>query len=67
MLRGHGDVKGEEIAASGEVALQIEVMALPGLLPLLAEVLQRQRGIVVGPTHPIQVGTGVVALAMIRA
>ena len=39
LLRRHADIEREEIAASGEVALQIEVMALPGLLPALAQVL----------------------------
>ena len=67
LLRGHADVELKEITASGEVALQIEVMALPGLLPVLAQVLPSQRVIVIGPTHPIQIGAGVLALAMIQA
>jgi len=62
LLRRHTDVEGEEIAASGEITPQVEVMALPGLLPVLAQVLHRQRGIVIGPAHPLQVRTGVLAL-----
>ena len=67
LLRRHADVEGKEIAASSEVTLQVEVMALPGLLPVLTQVLQGQGGIVKGHTHPIQVGAGVLALAVVHA
>ena len=42
-------------------------MALLALLPVLGRIPPCQRGVVIGPTHPIQIGTGVIALAVIHA